>query len=256
MTDGSDDYEDDLCAWLRTCACLHPKVLQPTIIKLEEAEVFSIDDLRLLHDAGRLEDVCKTMTALKIGAALGTGAAAAPADPAPMAQAAVAATFAFTAPAASAPLRAPRGPLRRVRRPRTGGDVDLGLAGTPFFPAAAPPVDLEAQRAVAVSAAAAWSATEDPWGAEARAAAEAAREAARACAAEAAMRAAQVAAAGRARVAQIAELVSSDTDEEIDTDEATDVGARAGGEEKMGDDGTCTKPRSSADVDCARTKWR
>ena len=88
MTDGSDDYEDDLCGWLRTCACLHPKVLQPTILKLEEAEVFSIDDLRMLHDAGRLEGVCKTMTALKIGAALDAGTAAA--NPAPMAEAAVA----------------------------------------------------------------------------------------------------------------------------------------------------------------------
>ena len=67
------------------------------------------------------------------------------------------------------------------------------------------------------------------------------------------MRAAQVAAAGQARVAQLAELVSSDTDEEIDTDEATDVGARAGSEEKMGDEGTCTKPRSYADVDCTYT---
>ena len=64
------------CEWLRTCACLHPKILQPTILKLEEAEVFFIDDLRMLHDAGRLEGVCKTMTALKISAALDAGTAA------------------------------------------------------------------------------------------------------------------------------------------------------------------------------------
>ena len=104
MTDGTDDYEDDLCEWLRTCACLHPKLLQPTILKLEEAEVFSIDDLRLLHDAGRLEGVCKTMTALKIGAALDAGTAAA--NPAPMAQAAVAATFAFRGSARAPPMHA------------------------------------------------------------------------------------------------------------------------------------------------------
>ena len=70
MTDASNDLADDLHKWLRTRACLHPKILPVCVQKLEEEDIFSINDLRMLHEAGRLDDVCKTMTALKIGAAL------------------------------------------------------------------------------------------------------------------------------------------------------------------------------------------
>ena len=62
--------EDELCAWLRTRARVHPGVLEQTLGRLHAEEVFSVDDLGLMLSLGRMEDVFPCVTAAKVARAL------------------------------------------------------------------------------------------------------------------------------------------------------------------------------------------
>ena len=67
------DDVDTLADWLRSKARIHKTILPSTLRKLEEEEIFDVEDLALAQRAGVLDDASKftRTTAIKLTIALG-----------------------------------------------------------------------------------------------------------------------------------------------------------------------------------------
>ena len=68
--------DDELCDFLLDAACLDRRILQQSLDKLHNEDVFMVSDLQLLDELGGLSRVFTPVTAKKVADALGRRAAA------------------------------------------------------------------------------------------------------------------------------------------------------------------------------------
>ena len=104
--------DDELCDFLLDAACLDRRILQQSLDKLHNEDVFEVSDLQLLDELGGLSRVFTPVTAKKVADALSRRAAAG----ASLAQAAVAPLQAAVAQLHATPVRkvAPAAPAASV----------------------------------------------------------------------------------------------------------------------------------------------